>query len=268
MAVSSAAAAPPGRRIPCSQLRRVFTLTCTKAANWYWLRSRLSRISRTSRAFTTKVLDGWRSPFRICPRLTPLFQAAQEPDQQFALGEGPALINLIGVGGVERDPQEQEPRIIISRLHFCALRKRSSGLKSPSRKRAIYDIRWRVIGAYFSNEKASFENIKLYLHGYNCIMNTIVRTDVFDTWLSGLKDVHGKALIIKRIRSAERGNFGDCASVGASVSEMRINFGPGYRVYFTRVGEVVYLLLCGGTKRGQQRDIARARQLAQLLKQA
>ncbi len=97
-------------------------------------------------------------------------------------------------------------------------------------------------------------------------MNTIVCTDIFDAWLSGLKDTRGKARIIKRIRSAERGNFGDCASIGAGVSEMRIHFGPGYRVYFTRIGDVVYVLLCGGTKRGQQRDIARARELAQLLK--
>jgi len=97
-------------------------------------------------------------------------------------------------------------------------------------------------------------------------MNTIVRTDIFDQWLSGLKDAQGKARIIKRIRSAERGNFGDCESVGAGVSEMRIHFGSGYRVYFKRVGDVVYVLLCGGTKRGQQRDITRARKLARLLK--
>ena len=98
-------------------------------------------------------------------------------------------------------------------------------------------------------------------------MNTIVRTDIFDVWLSKLKDVRAKALIIKRIRSAEYGNFGDCEPVGAGVSEMRIHSGPGYRVYFTRVGEVVYVLLCGGTKRGQQRDISRAKGLARLLKE-
>lgn len=98
-------------------------------------------------------------------------------------------------------------------------------------------------------------------------MNTIVRTDVFDSWLSTLKDARAKALIIKRIRSVERGNFGDCEPVGAGVSEMRIHLGPGYRVYFTRVGDVVYLLLCGGTKRGQKRDIARARELARSLKE-
>ncbi len=98
-------------------------------------------------------------------------------------------------------------------------------------------------------------------------MNTIVRTGAFDAWLSKLKDARAKARIINRIRSAERGNFGDCEPVGAGVSEMRIHFGPGYRVYFTRVGNEVYLLLYGGTKRGQQRDISRAKDLVRLLKE-
>ncbi len=96
-------------------------------------------------------------------------------------------------------------------------------------------------------------------------MNTILRTAVFDTWLSKLKDPRGKARIIERIRSAERGNFGDCEFIGNGVSEMRIHFGPGYRVYFTRTGDVVYVLLCGGTKRGQGRDIAKAQVMAQQL---
>ena len=96
-------------------------------------------------------------------------------------------------------------------------------------------------------------------------MNTILRTAVFDTWLSKLKDPRGKARIIERIRSAERGNFGDCEFIGNGVSEMRIHFGPGYRVYFARTGDVVYVLLCGGTKRGQQRDIAKAQVMARQL---
>lgn len=96
-------------------------------------------------------------------------------------------------------------------------------------------------------------------------MNTIVRTEVFDKWLSNLRDARGKARIVERIRSAERGNFGDCESVGDGVSEMRIHFGPGYRVYFMRNSDAVYVLLCGGTKRGQQRDILKARKLAGLL---
>ena len=96
-------------------------------------------------------------------------------------------------------------------------------------------------------------------------MITVVRTAVFDAWLSRLKDVRGKALLLARIRSAERGNFGDCESVGDGVSEIRIHYGPGYRVYFTRRDETVYVLLCGGTKRRQQRDIRRAREMARLL---
>jgi putative addiction module killer protein len=98
-------------------------------------------------------------------------------------------------------------------------------------------------------------------------MNTILRTAVFDAWLSKLKDPRGKARIVERIRSAERGNFGDCESVGSGVSEMRIHFGPGYRVYFCRTGDVVYVLLCGGTKRGQRRDIAKAQAMARQLKE-
>ena len=98
-------------------------------------------------------------------------------------------------------------------------------------------------------------------------MYTIVRTADFDAWLSKLKDARGKARIVERIRSAERGNFGDCEPVGNGIVEMRIHFGPGYRVYFTRASEVVYVLLCGGTKRGQQRDIAKAHEMTQLLKE-
>ena len=84
-------------------------------------------------------------------------------------------------------------------------------------------------------------------------------------WLAKLKDPRGKARIIEKIRSAERDNFGDCEPVGHGVSEMRIHFGPGYRVYFTRVGNAVYVLLCGGTKRRQQRDIAKAQEMARLV---
>lgn len=119
--------------------------------------------------------------------------------------------------------------------------------------------------AYLADESSIGNVLRLYPFRYKRIMNTIIQTDIFDRWLSKLKDIRAKARIIKRIRSAERGNFGDCESVGAGVSEMRIHFGPGYRVYFVRVGELVYLLLCGGTKRGQKRDIAKAKNLARLL---
>ena len=98
-------------------------------------------------------------------------------------------------------------------------------------------------------------------------MYTILRTDVFDTWLSKLKDSRAKAQIIKKIGSVERGILGDCKSAGAGVSEMRIHYGPGYRMYFTRIDDVVYLLLCGGIKRRQSSDIAKARKMVRLLKE-
>ncbi len=105
----------------------------------------------------------------------------------------------------------------------------------------------------------------MYPKGYTYSVYTITRTEAFDVWLSKLKDARGKARIIERIRSAERGNFGDCKPIGESVSEMRIHFGSGYRIYFARSGEVMYVLLCGGTKRGQNRDIIKAKELARLL---
>lgn len=93
-------------------------------------------------------------------------------------------------------------------------------------------------------------------------MNTFLRTEAFDAWLSALKDKIGRARIAHRIRSAEHGNFGDCEPVGDGVFEMRVHVGPGYRVYYTRRGEVIYLLLLGGDKSTQKRDIKRAIKLA------
>jgi putative addiction module killer protein len=89
------------------------------------------------------------------------------------------------------------------------------------------------------------------------------RSRAFADWLDSLKDIIGKARIIARLRAAEHGNFGDCEPAGGAVYEMRVHYGPGYRMYFTRRGEVVYLLLVGGDKSTQKRDIKRAIQMAQ-----
>ena len=94
-------------------------------------------------------------------------------------------------------------------------------------------------------------------------MNVIERTSDFDVWLHELKDFKGKARIAARINSAALGNFGDSKPVGDGISEMRIHFGPGYRLYFTRRGQVVYLLLAGGDKSSQTRDLAKAKALLQ-----
>jgi putative addiction module killer protein len=99
------------------------------------------------------------------------------------------------------------------------------------------------------------------------MMNQFFRTSVFDHWLSNLQDNIGRARIINRIRAAEAGNFGDCEPVGEGVSEMRVHVGPGYRIYFTRTGDIVYLLLCGGKKSNQSRDIKKAVELAHALRE-
>jgi putative addiction module killer protein len=98
-------------------------------------------------------------------------------------------------------------------------------------------------------------------------MFTVFRTDEFDEWLSKLRDAKGKARIIARIRSAELGNLGDVAPIGEGVREMRVHHGPGYRVYFTKKGKALVILLAGGDKSSQVRDIKRAKALAAAFKE-
>ncbi len=93
-------------------------------------------------------------------------------------------------------------------------------------------------------------------------MLTARRTDIFIDWLANLKDRRAAARIAARILRLEDGNLGDVKPVGEGVSELRINYGPGYRVYFMQAGRTVILLLCGGDKNTQARDIAMARKLA------
>lgn len=90
-------------------------------------------------------------------------------------------------------------------------------------------------------------------------MNIFMRTQAFDRWLKKLKDPAAKARILVRIRSAEAGNFGDCEPVGDGVYEMRVHTGPGYRIYYFRQGAVLYILLCGGDKSSQKKDISAAK---------
>ena len=93
-------------------------------------------------------------------------------------------------------------------------------------------------------------------------MREIRQKAEFATWLDGLSDANAVARILARIRRIERGNPGDARSVGKGVMEMRIDYGPGYRVYYVQRGADVVMLLCGGDKRTQQRDIRRAQDLA------
>lgn len=82
--------------------------------------------------------------------------------------------------------------------------------------------------------------------------------NIFRTWLRKLKDGTARARIRVRLNRVRLGNFGDCKSVGQGVSELRIDYGPGYRVYFGKSRAVVVLLLCGGTKQSQAKDIRKA----------
>lgn len=85
--------------------------------------------------------------------------------------------------------------------------------------------------------------------------------DVFGEWLDGLMDVSGRVAILKRIDRVEEGNFGDHRWVGGGVWEIRVDYGPGYRVYYGEDGPRIVLLLCGGDKGTQRRDIRKAREL-------
>jgi putative addiction module killer protein len=86
----------------------------------------------------------------------------------------------------------------------------------------------------------------------------LVETDVFHGWLGSLKDRRGAARIVDRLKRAANGNFGDVKATRAGVSELRIDTGPGYRVYFSRRGKELVVLLCGGDKKSQSADIAEA----------
>lgn len=93
-------------------------------------------------------------------------------------------------------------------------------------------------------------------------MIEVRETETFSNWLSGLRDVRAKAEVARRVRRLSLGNPGDVRPIGEGVSELRIRYGPGYRVYFVQRGSLLILLLCGGDKGTQARDIAVALKLA------
>lgn len=90
------------------------------------------------------------------------------------------------------------------------------------------------------------------------------QTEEFKNWLKALRDANAKAKILVRIRRLESGNEGDSAPVGEGISELRIHYGPGYRVYYKRAGKALILLLCGGDKSTQAKDIRKAKTLANI----
>jgi len=96
-------------------------------------------------------------------------------------------------------------------------------------------------------------------------MYLIQQTELFSKWLHKLKDIKGKVAIIRRIERAKQGNFGDYKVISSEISELRITTGPGYRVYYTIKGEEIVLLLVGGDKSTQSKDIEKAKKLKEEL---
>jgi putative addiction module killer protein len=101
--------------------------------------------------------------------------------------------------------------------------------------------------------------------GYTASVKQLLETERFSSWFSRLKDARARAAINARLRRVELGNLGDCGPVGEGVSELRIHYGPGYRVYFVERGMELVVLLAGGDKSSQERDIGKALELAREL---
>ena len=95
---------------------------------------------------------------------------------------------------------------------------------------------------------------------YEVIHLAVYGRDVFDEWFEDLRDVVGKTVILRRLSRLAYGNFGDHRPVGCGVWEIRIHYGPGYRIYYGEEGSRIILLICGGDKGTQKRDIQRAQQ--------
>ncbi len=94
------------------------------------------------------------------------------------------------------------------------------------------------------------------------VMKEIRKTDVFAKWIDNLKDIRAKAKVLVRIERLTMGNLGDVKAVGKNISELKISYGPGYRIYFKQHGNKLIILLAGGDKKSQQKDIKTAQELA------
>lgn len=98
-------------------------------------------------------------------------------------------------------------------------------------------------------------------------MIEIRETEVYKKWFGAIKDIKTKSVIDVRIRRVSLGNFGDVEPVGRGISELKIDYGPGFRVYFLNQRNIIVILLCGGEKSTQSKDIKKAQELAQKIKE-
>lgn len=126
-------------------------------------------------------------------------------------------------------------------------------------------LAWPKIGSKFSHFFLSLTLDRPYPIGYYLYMIEIRKTERYAQWLDGLRDILARARIQVRVERLATGNPGDVKPVGEGVSELRIDYGPGYRVYFTKRGQKLVILLAGGDKRSQATDIKAALRLARNL---
>ena len=105
----------------------------------------------------------------------------------------------------------------------------------------------------------------MYLIRYNIIMIEIEKTDIYQKWIENLRDKKAKIIITARIKRLQMGNFGDCKFINKKIYELRINYAKGYRVYFINKNNKIILLLLGGNKSTQTKDIQKAIDMAEEL---
>lgn len=92
------------------------------------------------------------------------------------------------------------------------------------------------------------------------IYKTSIGKCPFESWFEDIREIHTRAKVLTRLDRLKLGNFGDCKAIGDGVCELRIHYGPGIRIYYSRIGNKVILLLCGGDKRSQTKDINKAKE--------
>lgn len=108
---------------------------------------------------------------------------------------------------------------------------------------------------------------KSVIYGLHCIMLQILRTSEFDAWITGLRDKVAQKQMLARLARLSLGHWGDCKPVGGEVTELRVDSGPGYRLYCWKDGATVVVALGGGDKSSQAKDIAKAQAMVKLLKE-
>lgn len=149
-------------------------------------------------------------------------------------------------------------RVLAARLEFAQKRRGTDAPLAAAADAAIRRSHQRVELA--SRCEAAVAGLSLM--GYNSRMFKVLTTPQFDKWLDGLRDPVGSAAINLRIERAKLGNLGQWRAVGDGVNEMKIDVGPGYRAYFVRRGKIIVVVLCGGDKSTQKKDIKLAKQIA------